>query len=359
MKKEECRMKKGNSMKRTPIKRSSAASALVLAFSLQPFALLAQGSLTPPGAPGPTMRTLTQVEPRSPISSAPFTISVPGSYYLTTNLTVSTGDAITIATNGVALDLSGFTVFSTAPSATGCGIRLNSGLRNLAIVNGFIQGGVTNNAGTYNGPGFLNGIRCVSGDAPVNARVTGVSVSGCLNAGIYLGQDESTAVEYCTVRTVGAYGIVASLIKSSVAVDCGDAAIDGDQVSDSRGVCTGAGYGLRANTALNCYGSSSSSYGLSANIAQNCYGYSSSNTGLSASNAQNCQGYSTTGAGLVASRALHCFGASTSGAYGLYAFNASFCDGSRTGGRAIDAIVATGCYAEHGTNKISYKYNMP
>lgn len=47
----------------------------------------AQGSLTPPpGAPAPTMITLQQIEPRTPISSVPFTITTPGSYYLTTNL---------------------------------------------------------------------------------------------------------------------------------------------------------------------------------------------------------------------------------------------------------------------------------
>ena len=42
----------------------------------------AQGSLTPPGAPAATMRSLDQIEPRLPISSLPFSISQPGSYYL-------------------------------------------------------------------------------------------------------------------------------------------------------------------------------------------------------------------------------------------------------------------------------------
>ena len=74
----------------------AAAIALLLTCNLQPPALLAQGSLTPPGPPALTMKTLQQVEPRVPISSAPFTISQPGSYYLTTNLTVSGGDAITL-----------------------------------------------------------------------------------------------------------------------------------------------------------------------------------------------------------------------------------------------------------------------
>ena len=32
---------------------------------------IAQVTLTPPGAPAPTMRTLDQIEPRTPISSVP------------------------------------------------------------------------------------------------------------------------------------------------------------------------------------------------------------------------------------------------------------------------------------------------
>src|ERR1700733_5595894 len=75
----------------------------------------AQGSLTPPGAPAPTMLTLSQVEPRTPISTAPYFITLPGSYYLTTNLMISSGNnAIVIETNNVTIDLNGFTIFGTA-----------------------------------------------------------------------------------------------------------------------------------------------------------------------------------------------------------------------------------------------------
>jgi hypothetical protein len=88
--------------------------ALVSAFSLQPLALLSQGSLTPPGAPAPTMKTLQQVEPRTPISSLPCAISNSGSYYLTTNLFGSDGqDGIIVSANNVTLDLNGFVLDGT------------------------------------------------------------------------------------------------------------------------------------------------------------------------------------------------------------------------------------------------------
>src|SRR5579883_474024 len=85
--------------------------AICGSFLLSSILMFAQGSLTPPGAPAPTMKTLSQIEPRTPISSLPFTIYIPGSYYLTTNLTgVSNSDGITISTGNVTLDLNGFTL---------------------------------------------------------------------------------------------------------------------------------------------------------------------------------------------------------------------------------------------------------
>src|SRR5947209_4405894 len=146
------------------------ALAFLAILNPHPSTLFAQGSLTPGGPPGPLFKTLSQIEPRTAITnSGAVTISRPGSYYLTTNITVATGDAITIAANGVTLDLLGFTISSTAPTAVGTAINLaGSANKNITILNGFIESGVTNNAGVFSGSGFYHGISH-SGAAPVNA----------------------------------------------------------------------------------------------------------------------------------------------------------------------------------------------
>src|SRR5438067_2486739 len=71
--------------------------------------LLAQGNLTPSGAPAPSMKTLAQIEPRQPISAIGYNITAPGSYYFTTNLTGGT-NGIVIASDNVTIDLNGFTL---------------------------------------------------------------------------------------------------------------------------------------------------------------------------------------------------------------------------------------------------------
>jgi len=300
----------------------------------------AQGVLTPPaGAPVPVMKTLDQVEARTAITntSSLVTISQPGSYYLTGNLTVSTGNGINITTNNVRLDLNGFTIRSTATSAAGYGILLSSGLKDLTILNGFIQGGVTNNgSGIYNGGGFSHGINFLS-VAPLNMLVSHISVSGCGSRGIYLGLGDSTVVEACTVRAVGGYGINASTIRGCSAVDCGAHAIWGDQVSDCRGENTSNGGGIFATSAQNCSGFSNTGTGLDAISALNCYGQSNIGIGLSAATAQNCNGtsYGNSYGLLAVKTATGCCGSSSSGT-GLQAFIATSCSGSSSSGTALN-----------------------
>jgi hypothetical protein len=240
----------------------SKICAALIAFTviLHPSCLtFAQGSLTPPGALAPTMKTLAQIEPRTPISSAPFTISVAGSYYVTTNLTTASGDAITIAASGVTLDLGGWTITSASLSATGYGIQLGSGLHDLAIFNGHIASGVTNN-----GSGVSTG--------------TGSGI----NVDTILSPDH------------GSYGAALNCV----------------------GTSAGSGTGLRAVAANNCTGTSGSGIGLSAGTATSCVGVSSGSgsIGLQAfSIAIGCIGNATSGGtGLTASIANSCVGTSFS-----------------------------------------------
>ena len=90
-------------------------------FSTLQDSAFAQGSLTPPGTPAPTMKSLDQVEPRTIVNAAntpgnsanTFIISSPGSYYLTGNLTGASGKhGISIQADDVTLDLNGFAIIS-------------------------------------------------------------------------------------------------------------------------------------------------------------------------------------------------------------------------------------------------------
>src|SRR6516165_2381871 len=93
---------------------------------------LAQGSLTPPGPPAPILKTLGQIEPRTPVGALPYSITNSGSYYLTTNLSGANG--IQIQTNNVSLDLCGFTLTGTG---AGDGIFANN-VTNIAVCNGIL-----------------------------------------------------------------------------------------------------------------------------------------------------------------------------------------------------------------------------
>jgi parallel beta-helix repeat protein len=126
-------------MKAILITRSTSIILLLSTLNAEFANAFAQGSLTPPGAPGPTMKTLSQIEPRTPISSLPYTISAPGAYYVTTNLTgVSGTNGITIAANDVTLDLKGYSLVGVPSSIEG--VVVSGNRTNLWIGNGNIRG---------------------------------------------------------------------------------------------------------------------------------------------------------------------------------------------------------------------------
>ena len=146
--------------------------------------MFGQGTLTPPGAPTPTMKTLEQIEPRMPIpdGNGMPVINESGSYYLTTNLHSS----LVITADNVSLDLSGYTI-STGNQR---GIDVASGVNNLILRNGMISG---NDVGVYalNIERGMNVFR----DLIVTGNGVGIHAGpGCL-------------IESCHVESNSTYGV--------------------------------------------------------------------------------------------------------------------------------------------------------
>jgi hypothetical protein len=162
-------------------------TVLTLAYLWTPLASRAQGSLTPSGAPGATMRTLLQVEPRTPISSLPFTISSPGSYFVTTNLTGTSGqNGITITANNVTLDLRGFMLTGVAGSLNG------------------IQVSVVTNLSIHDGSVTSWGAIGVNADSAQNAHLSDLSSS--LNGSFGINPGFAAIVSRCTAIYNGSDG---------------------------------------------------------------------------------------------------------------------------------------------------------
>ncbi|MBK8479512.1 MAG: hypothetical protein IPL39_25505 [Opitutaceae bacterium] len=304
-----------------------------------PVAALAQGSLTPTGAPAQTMKSLDQMEPRSPLqdgilgidhgTNGAFTIKNPGSYYLTGNLTVTSGDAITINSANVTLDLGGFTVSSSSAGSAGSGVTTAPGVFGITIRNGFIRGGVTSATNGFNGPGLRHGIET---STTHNVHVEDVTVQGLVGSGITIASG-SGIIRSCEARLCGGVGLRANQVIDSQARQCGSTAIFAGTAPDAGnpslpvadGIasnCYGESItgspGVFASTATACVGKSDSGPGIEARAATACSGQSLSGPGLLAQNAITCIGTSTSGIGLKASQsAAHCTGSTQSGAFGL------------------------------------------
>jgi hypothetical protein len=313
---------------------------LTLFLTAAPALLHAQGgSLTPPAGPIlPTMKSLDVVEARTPlVAGAPgvtvdgttgaITITAPGSYYLTGNLTTTgTASCINVGNHTCTIDLNGFIVSRTTGTESGSAGILIAGAsgQKVMIRNGHIRGGGRD-------AGFAAAIDITNGFNG-SVHVENVHAADVRN-GIILNYEEGrNTVRDSSVENSGGQGILAEVV-----VDCtvrntvGDGIL-GDTVSN----CTvrqqdgatfvGRGINTRLSTGngvvTNCRVQTGSGVGISANAVMNSFAETTDNVAISAN--------------LVTSSV---------------AFRGS--------GNAIEAVTANGCVIAGGTLSATNKYNMP
>ena len=188
------------------------ALLLPVALLLTALPCAAPGPLTPSGPPAPTMKTLEQIEPRTPISSAGYEIAQSGSYYLTSNLTDIAGeDGITVNADDVTIDLNGFTLTGSG-ATSGHGIFQAYTLRNLRVHNGkVVQWRGASKGGVY-ALGKNNQIDHIQAATNWHGIYTGngATISDCsaynnTDHGIYTGN--GSTISDCSARYNGDDGI--------------------------------------------------------------------------------------------------------------------------------------------------------
>lgn len=159
------------------MKHTSIAALAALAL-LGTTSLTSAGPLNPPAGPiTSTSKPIAEVEPRIAINATNtpgntdniFTISQPGSYYLTGNITGVAGKrGIGITASGVTVDLNGFDLVGVPGSLDGVAVTV-SPTTNVTILNGSVR--------DWGG----NGVVCANA---LSGRIHGVSASGNSFAGI-------------------------------------------------------------------------------------------------------------------------------------------------------------------------------
>lgn len=152
-------------------------------------AVVVAGDLTPPPGPvDPTMKTLEQIEPRTPISLLPFVITQPGSYYLTGNLATES-HGILVNAPDVTIDMMGFAI--TGPNTTDfTGIRVD-------LVPG---GNFTLSNGTIRN--FARGVYCIDDvGTGGGSTIVGVRIENIGETGVHL-VSRTNLIRDCYVESV-------------------------------------------------------------------------------------------------------------------------------------------------------------
>jgi len=266
----------------------------------------------------------------------PITINEPGSYVLTSNLMVTTGNAINIDADNVTLDLNGHGIYGPG---TGYGIYARNQF-NITIKNGIVRGfrynGIyLNNDADHQGAGHrIEGIQASNNSGyGIFARYSTVTNCTANNNGDYGIYAYDSTVTNCTANNNGASGICAS---DSTVTNCtaNDNDRDGIYAYDSTVTNCTANYndsdGIYASrsTVTNCTAYNNGSCGITAyySTATNCTANYNGSDGIYAyrSTVTNCTAYNNGDFGTYASKSTvtNCT-ANYNGSDGIYAFHSA------------------------------------
>lgn len=214
------------------------------------------------------------------ITSLPCTITSPGYYYLTGNLSYAGGNAITVNNDNVTIDLMGFSLIGPSNSSLYSGIYMN-GRKNVEVRNGTVSGwylgvseysdagshhrmiGVRANGNTYgiylhgidhlikgciasqgnfgSGSGLVIGTGTISGCTAMNFTYSGVYTGKGISIGG--GTASGNVVANCTgTSAIGIYAIGSATISHNQVSNCttgingaGGGSLIGNVVSSTTG----------------------------------------------------------------------------------------------------------------------------